>query len=231
MSGVGTRGRGGEVFGRRTMSRSRRRRTRLWRTRRREGRKKRVKGKRKRMGNVEKREGRGERERAGQSEVEGFRKIGCKTRQDERGSERRDRERRRGGRNSFTFSRAHLVSLESSFPFSFLLLPSPQTPPPAHPPPPFSSVVMVGTWLKGTSHWLRWREKQRTARKSSPFQPSILLEPSSTSSKFYSLSPSGVVSAVDSGDRIVISGPPRPNGPPLKKEITLASLQAPRLVR
>ena len=137
MSGVGTRGRGGEVFGRRTMSRSRRRRTRLWRTRRREGRKKRVKGKRKRMGNVEKREGRGERERARQSEVEGFRKIGCKTRQDERGSERRDRERRRGGRNSFTFSRAHLVSLESSFPFSFLLLPSPQTPPPRPPPTSF----------------------------------------------------------------------------------------------
>jgi len=144
-------------------------------------------GKRKRMGNVEKREGRGERERARQSEVEGFRKIGCKTRQDERGSERRDRERRRGSGNSFTFSRADLVSLESSFPFSFLLLPPPR-PPPAHSPPPFSSVVMVGTWLKGTSHLLRWREKQRTARKSSPFQPSILLEPSSTSSKFYSLS-------------------------------------------
>jgi len=41
----------------------------------------------------------------------------------------------------------------------------------------------------------------------------------------------GVVSAVDSGDRLQISGPPRPNGPPLKKEITLASIQAPRLVR
>lgn len=48
---------------------------------------------------------------------------------------------------------------------------------------------------------------------------------------FSSLLFTGVVSAVDSGDRIVISGPPRPNGPPLKKEITLASLQAPRLVR
>lgn len=44
-------------------------------------------------------------------------------------------------------------------------------------------------------------------------------------------SQTGVVSAVDSGDKIVMSGPPRPNGPPLKKEITLASLQAPRLVR
>ena len=40
----------------------------------------------------------------------------------------------------------------------------------------------------------------------------------------------GTVFSVESGDTLTLAGPPRPNGPPLKKTITLASLIAPKLV-
>ena len=43
--------------------------------------------------------------------------------------------------------------------------------------------------------------------------------------------PPGTVFSVESGDTLTLAGPPRPNGPPLKKQITLSSLVAPKLVR